>query len=488
MPIRNLLVVDNPATWNIPLESVEVLSARAYLSPDGVSKYFGARVFNLCRSYAYQSLGYYVSLLAEARGQRAIPSVTTLRDFGSPAVARSLAEEIDKVVQDSLKDQPGREVSISIFFGQSLQPHFARLATNLYRLFPSPLLKVTFSKTDRWFLSKVAPLATNQIPETDRSEIVRFASIYFGKKRQPGVIKNRFLYDLAIYLDPSEVEPPSDPEAIQLFTKAAREMGFHVETITRSDIDRISEFDALFIRSTTSVNHPTYRLSRLAHAEGVIVIDDPWSILRCSNKIYLAESLARAKIPAPETRILTREDLRPSRLSKITLPVILKIPDGAFSRGVRRAETPAELEALLKQMLKDSDLVIAQEFTPSEFDWRIGILDHQPLFACRYHMAPGHWQIYNWAAADRSSVIGKSETIHIELAPPKVVEIALRAARLIGDGLYGVDLKQIGNRILVIEVNDNPSIESDVEDACLGMELYRRIARVFRKRIEQARS
>jgi len=83
MPTPNLLVVTNTSHWKLSLEGVEVISARTYLSPDTVQRYPGARVFNLCRSYSYQSLGYYVSLLAEARGHRAIPSVGPLRDFRS---------------------------------------------------------------------------------------------------------------------------------------------------------------------------------------------------------------------------------------------------------------------------------------------------------------------------------------------------------------------------------------------------------------------
>lgn len=488
MPVRNLLVVNNPAKWDIPLDSVDVISARDYLSPETTLRYPNSRVFNLCRSYSYQSIGYYVSLLAEARGQRAIPSVTTLRDFRSTEIARSLGEEINETIQSSLKSVEGKDLSLPIYFGQSLNPAYNKLAAQLYRLFPAPLLRVQFIKQDRWVLSLVAPLSLSSIPDEERARMLEYAKLYFGKRHQPRPPKQRFVYDLAIYVDPTEEAPPSDAKALEKFAVAAREMGFFVETITANDADRISEFDALFIRATTAVDHPTYRISRLAHAEGLVVIDDPWSILRCANKIYLAESLNRAKIPCPATSILTKDDLQPGRLERVALPTVLKVPDGAFSRGVHKVESREELEAVLKQMLKDSELVIAQEYAPSEYDWRIGVLDHQPLYACKYYMAAGHWQIYNWSAENPKKIAGRSETLHVELAPPKVVEMACQAARLIGDGFYGVDLKQVGDRVLVIEVNDNPSIESGVEDDVLGMELYRRIARLFRKRIEQARN
>ncbi len=63
-----LVVVNNPKNWPLHISGVELLSAREYLTNPAWSKVRAAKVFNLCRSYAYQSMGYYVSLLAEARG------------------------------------------------------------------------------------------------------------------------------------------------------------------------------------------------------------------------------------------------------------------------------------------------------------------------------------------------------------------------------------------------------------------------------------
>jgi glutathione synthase/RimK-type ligase-like ATP-grasp enzyme len=60
----------------------------------------------------------------------------------------------------------------------------------------------------------------------------------------------------------------------------------------------------------------------------------------------------------------------------------------------------------------------------------------------------------------------------------------LHAASLIGDGLYGVDLKQTPKGPVVIEVNDNPSIDSGVEDQVLKDQLYREIMGEFLRRLE----
>lgn len=486
--MKTYLVVDDVSRGVFPSGDAEVIAAREYLSPQAGVAHRSVRVFNLCDSYAYQSLGYYVSLLAEARGQHAIPSVATLRDFRSLAIARSLGEEIEETIETTLRKVEGDDFTLSIYFGQTLDRAHGKLGARIYRLFPAPLIRVEFHRKERWHLSSVVPLSFDQVPEPHLERVSEFAASYFRKRHTARIPKQRYLYDMAILVNPEEPCPPSNEKALRNFTEAAREVGFFVERINGEEADRISEFDALFIRETTAVDHPTYQLSRLAHAEGLVVIDDPWSILRCANKVYLAESLSRAKLPAPETTILTRSDLEGERFEALHYPLVLKLPDAAFSKGVRKVEDRAGLLTELGGMLEESELIIAQEFLPSEFDWRIGVLDRQPLFACRYYMAHGHWQIYNWSAPDLRRQEGRSEAVHVEFVPAPVIDLAVRAANLIGDGFYGVDIKEVGDRLLVIEVNDNPSVDAGVEDDALGQELYRRVARSFRRRIQEARS
>ena len=83
------------------------------------------------------------------------------------------------------------------------------------------------------------------------------------------------------------------------------------------------------------------------------------------------------------------------------------------------------------------------------------MLGGQPLFAVHYLMAKKHWQIVNHDRAGKPQQ-GGIKTFTLKEAPPLVVETAVRAARCIGDGLYGVDLKETKDGVFVIEVNDNP--------------------------------
>lgn len=256
--------------------------------------------------------------------------------------------------------------------------------------------------------------------------------------------------------------------------------------VRRRDLSRVAEFDALFIRTTTRVNHYTYEAASRAEAEGIVVIDDPESIVRCSNKVYQAELFERHGIACPKTMIAHKGNAA-ALGAALGYPCVLKQPDSSFSAGVVKAADASELERYLEEFFEESDLVVAQEFTPSAFDWRIGVLDGRPLYVCKYHMARGHWQIQKAEGAHRRSY-GKVETLLVEDAPKEAVEIGVRAARLIGRGLYGVDVKEIDGRFLVMEVNDNPNIDSGCEDKLLRDELYLTIMRDFRDRLDRAGS
>jgi glutathione synthase/RimK-type ligase-like ATP-grasp enzyme len=154
---------------------------------------------------------------------------------------------------------------------------------------------------------------------------------------------------------------------------------------------------------------------------------------------------------------------------------------------VFKVNTANELKHKLKELFPKSELLIAQECIISPFDWRIGILGGKPIYACKYYMAKNHWQIYNWHADGGRITVGGVETFLIEDAPKDVVEYAIKAAAVMGDGFYGVDIKVRDNKAYVIEVNDCPSIDHGWEDKILGEKLYLMVAEYFLNKILRAR-
>jgi glutathione synthase/RimK-type ligase-like ATP-grasp enzyme len=167
------------------------------------------------------------------------------------------------------------------------------------------------------------------------------------------------------------------------------------------------------------------------------------------------------------------------------LPCVLKQPDSSFSLGVTKVEAEDELPAKAGALLEKSEMIIAQEWLPTEFDWRVGVLDRRPLFVAKYVFPAGHWQVIRRDEQRRKLEEGPTLAVSVGEAPQEVVTTAVKAANLIGDGFYGVDLKQVGERCRVIEVNDNPNVDAGNEDGVLKDALYREVMGVFLRRIEE---
>lgn len=469
----------------------QVIFAREYISnfnPNSNEK--KNLVINLCSSYRYQSIGYYVSLLAEARNHKPIPEILQIQDFKSIKLIREIMNQLSNLIEKSLFSIVGNEFELSIYFGKNIALKYEKLASELFHLLKMPLFKVYFSKkiTSKkvfWMIRNIEQLSLDDIPIEHYDFFNSSLEEYLQLKRKYKTKYSKTHYDLAILVNQKEKNPPSNAKALKKFVQAGRKIGFRVEIIFPEDIDRLAEFDALFIRETTYVNHHTYKFSRLAETMGLVVIDDPNSILKCSNKVFLTELLIKNKIRIPKTFIVFRNNYK-QILESITFPCVLKKPDSAFSMGVIKVSNEKEFLENIELLFKESAIVIAQEFLFTEYDWRIGILDGKPLYACKYYMAKNHWQVINWGSIKNRE--GSSEALPIRKIPKPLLRSAIKVSNLIGKGLYGVDLKEVNNKVYVIEINDNPNIEHGIEDKYLKDKLYEKIMKYFYNRVMQSKN
>ncbi len=489
------IVVDKKEDWQAFYPAEQLMSAHEYLAQGSRKDRTPVQIINLCRNYRYLSYGYYTSLLAEARGHKVIPSIQTINDLGRKSVyglnMKNLNELLGKLVsKDAVLRQQleaDRQLEVTICFGQTLFAPLQDLARQIFEHFPCPILHLTFRKGESWQIETLKAGSLKQLNSAEEDLFATAIDTFSRKLWRKPTARRKYRYDLAILVDREEVLPPSDPMAIKRFIRAGRQLGIDVSLIGKKDFSHLAEYDGLFIRETTSISNHTYRFAKKAEHEGLVVFDDPTSILRCCNKVYLSDLLATNGVAMPETHFLFKDSKKEVQAlaESLTYPRVLKIPDGAFSKGVVKVSSPEELLRQADEYFKQSAIVLVQEYMYTEYDWRIGILNNRPLYACKYLMTRGHWQIYNHSSGQAES--GGFETLPVHEAPAKVVRAALKATKLIGDGLYGVDLKQSGDQVVVIEVNDNPSIDSGVEDLYLKDSLYRMIMEEFLRRMERRR-
>ncbi len=490
-----IVIVEKLKDWNSYYPVEQLMTPQDYLVNWDENLYESKgskeriKIINLCRNYKYLSNGYYCSLLAEARGHSVIPTVKAINDLSRSFLYNLETEDLDLAIQKAFKNEDKTAgFSITIYFGKTDKEQLQDVARQIFDLFPAPILHVDFEWDKNWEIQSIRTGSLNALTPSDEDKFASSLDDYSGKIWRKPKAKKKYRYDLAILHNPQDAMPPSDKKALNNFIKAGKENDVLVELIERKDYAKIAEYDALFIRETTALNHHTYRFAKKAESEGLVVIDDPMSILRCTNKIYMHNLLRSNHLNAPKTMVISKdspEQLRQA-VEEIGLPMIIKIPDGSFSKGIFKVESLESMHTITEDLFKKTALLLAQEYFYTDFDWRIGILNDRAIFACKYYMTKGHWQIYNHDQRSGKGILsGDSETFPISKVPKHVVNAALKLSHHVGDSLYGVDLKEKNGKAFVIEINDNPNIDSNVEDAIAGMDLYHNIIHEFVRRIEE---
>jgi len=482
----------------------------------------GLLVLNLCRSYQYLSKGYYVSLLADARGQRVFPSLEMIEQIGNPfAYFRALREAgldtidfklvggrrlLPKVIvpesgqlevleaEASSAEKEASKVRYrqsdrnycesTVILGKTTDRRFRRHCRTVFEVYSFPLLRVRmYHEPDGWKVGQVFPASLAQLSKEERTLFAEQLSKTSFTSITPEVPTKK-LQRIACLWDTDDPHMPSDEDTLEKLSRAALRHGALFEVISKDDLARLPEYDALFIRTLTGIDHYSFTFAQRAQSLGMPVIDDPQSIMKCSNKVYLHELFQREDIPTPRTIIVSRRTPI-QEIAGLGFPLIVKLPQGSFSVAVKKADDEESLKKVLDGMFKDSPLLIVQEFRPTPFDWRITVLEGQILFTAKYHQAKDHWQISRHFESGFTRH-GKVEAVPQRSAPAAVKKLALRGAALLGDGLYGADIKVTDDGPLMIEINDNPNIETGYEDTVEKDRLYDRIISVFLRRLREA--
>jgi glutathione synthase/RimK-type ligase-like ATP-grasp enzyme len=278
---------------------------------------------------------------------------------------------------------------------------------------------------------------------------------------------------------------PSSHQALNDFQDCASSLGVDVGLLSKDQLCDLPLFDGLFIRDFTAPTNASFYFATRAARLGMPVIDDPSSILRCANKVFINELCLQHGVATPKTLIVMPNVDFNFIAKRLGVPFVLKLPDGAFSLHVHKVDSRAEGERLIHQLRRKSAILCAQEFTPTEFDWRVATLNGRAIFVCKYFMADDHWQINRHH--DGGYIEGKGCTIPLKEAPKALLGFAEQVSALVGNGLYGVDIKEYRGSYRLIEVNDNPNID-DLEVSIAEDAVWNKIAEFFSQKIHSQAS
>jgi glutathione synthase/RimK-type ligase-like ATP-grasp enzyme len=283
---------------------------------------------------------------------------------------------------------------------------------------------------------------------------------------------------IACFVEKYNFSDPREEGALANFKRVAEENGHKFSFLFRENIEDIPNYDAVFIRATTDPLFTSYIVSKTAWELGKKVIDDPDSIKICGNKIHQYALFEKYNVPRIPTMFLSKEDMHHKKITEIfdTLgkPVVIKAPYTSFSRYVEKAACETSFRDVAKRFFKKSDVIAIQKFTPTAFDWRVGVLGNDILYVCKYMIPKGKWKHGAKLRGKPTVIWGRTESFGKKDIPPRLREVALKACSVVGKGLYGVDIKEVGGDYVVVEVNDNPSIYAGYEDS-MDRDIYQRI-------------
>ena len=135
------LVINRPRDWPFEIPGAITVPASTYLTDPAYAENRSARVLNLCRTDRYQSRGYYVSLLAEARGHHPLPEVRTIEDIQADDLTHLVGASFNEQLQQLLANHSGARCEMNVYFGREPSGQHNELAQQLFNLLHAPLIR-----------------------------------------------------------------------------------------------------------------------------------------------------------------------------------------------------------------------------------------------------------------------------------------------------------------------------------------------------------
>ncbi len=281
--------------------------------------------------------------------------------------------------------------------------------------------------------------------------------------------ENQSVSRIACYVEKYNFSDPREEAALENFKLAAEKAGKEFHYLFRGNISDVPKYDSVFIRATTDPLNTAYVVSKTAWELGLKVIDDPESITICGNKIHQYALFEKYNVPHIPTIFLNREELHHKIITnifeKLGKPVVIKAPYTSFSKYVEKVACETSFREVAKRFFKKSDVLAIQKFTPTAFDWRVGVLGNDILYVCKYMIPKGKWKHGAKLRGKPTVIWGRTIALSKDDMPQRLREVALEACSIVGKGLYGVDIKEVNGDFVIVEVNDNPSIYAGYEDS-----------------------
>jgi len=212
-----VILVDQPKDLPNADTPHKVITTSEYLARPKLFDIGRPKLVNLSRSYAYQSKGYYASLLAEARGHRIVPTVETMLELREAKLYEhalpDLEDELNKCARKA-DFQPEGEFRFLVCFGISHDARFDSFGRLLFDWFRCPALEITI-EPGRWLsIDRIRPRTITRLANGEASFFRDCLHLHTRREWRDPKARSVAKYDLAVLHDPNEKIPRSPRSSI----------------------------------------------------------------------------------------------------------------------------------------------------------------------------------------------------------------------------------------------------------------------------------
>lgn len=224
-----------------------------------------------------------------------------------------------------------------------------------------------------------------------------------------------------------------------------------VHSKVRGDVTQL-KFDAVIPRIGASITAYGTAVLRQFEVGGVYSVNESIAITRSRDKLRAHQLLARKGVGMPITSYAHSIDATDEIIQSVGgAPLIVKIIESTHGNGVVLAETNKAAESLINAFRSLHADILVQEFIKESggSDIRCFVVGDKVIAAMQRSAKEGEFR----------SNLHRGGTAEIIKLKPEERALAVRAAKVMGLDVAGVDLLRSAHGPLVIEVNSSPGLE-----------------------------
>jgi len=214
----------------------------------------------------------------------------------------------------------------------------------------------------------------------------------------------------------------------------------------------LSGFDAVIPRIGASVTFYGASVVRQFEMMGVYPLNESVAITRSRDKLRSMQLLARQGIGLPVTGYAHNPDDIEDLIKQVgDAPLVIKLLEGTQGIGVVLAETKKAAESVIQAFMGLKANIMIQEFIQEAggADMRCFIVDDKVVAAMKRQGPEGEFR----------SNLHRGGSASLVRLTPEERSTAVRAAKVMGLNVCGVDLLRSNHGPVVMEVNSSPGLE-----------------------------